>query len=593
MPDPEPALDLHLPLRPARLRSAALLALCTALAGSLPAAVAADAPAHGLIVRLKDAAPPGAAPRRHADDIDRLQQLLRARVLAARDEQPALRAVGRDQQLLDFGRVLGPAEAAALAARLRASPEVDWVAPNVRERLLAMPTDPLAGQQWWLRANGGTDANAIADRLRGAPGFLSAWTSGLPGATGGAGAVVAVLDTGITPHPDLAGRVLPGHDFVSELAFSNDGDGRDADPSDPGDWVSAGDRSDPRYANCDEQASSWHGTVIAGMLAAATNNGTGVAGINHDGRVLPVRVAGKCGATVADIIDGMRWAAGLTVAGVPRNANPARVLNISFGGNAPCGREYQTTIDELRAVGVVVVAAAGNEHGAVARPANCNGVVGVTALNRDGFKAHYANFGAALAASGIATVGGDDNRGGAWAPLLADSGLVSVWNDGTQGPGNAGYAALFGTSFAAPVAAGTLGLMLSVNPALTAAQLVAGLRASARPHVTSPHIGACSIDNPGRCLCTTATCGAGILDAAQALQYASQPDSYVAPPRQAAVLDNAELRSAAALGPDRPPNAPPPAQGSGGGGGATQPGWLLALLGAAAALRRRSGVRPD
>lgn len=564
-----------------------LPAVLAALACAAPPAAAADPPAHGLIVRLKDAAPHGAtAPRRHADDIDRLQQVLRASALPARDAQPALRAVGRDQQFLDFGRVLGGAEAAALAARLRARPEVDWVAPNVREKLLAMPTDPLAGQQWWLRANGGSDANALADRLRGAPGFLTAWTSGLPGATGRAAAVVAVLDTGITPHPDLEGRVLPGYDFVDEPAFSNDGDRRDADPSDPGDWVSAGDRSDPRYANCDEQRSSWHGTVIAGMLAAATNNGVGVAAINHDGRVLPVRVAGKCGATVSDIIDGMRWAAGLTVTGVPRNANPARILNISFGGSAACGREYQTTIDELRAIGVVVVAAAGNEHAGVSRPANCSGVVGVAGLNRDGFKTHYSNFGSALAASGIATVGGDDNRGGAWAALLADSGLVSVWNDGTQGPGNAAYAALFGTSFAAPVVAGTLSLMLSVNPALTADQLVAGLRASARPHVTSPHIGTCSNDNPGRCLCTTATCGAGILDAAQALQYASQPDSYVAPARQAAVLDNADVRSAAALGPDRPANAPPQ-QASGGGGGASSAGWLVALFGAVAALGRQ------
>ena len=597
-----PALP-RAPCRPAARTLRCLLGhgllACAAAVAVTPAAAAAagpadERPAHGLIVRLKDAAPHGSAfARLHAGDGERLQQVLRASALPARDAQPAWRATGRDQQLLDFGRVLDGAEAAALAARLRARPEVDWVAPNVREKLLALPTDPLVGQQWWLRAHGGTDAHALADRLRGVPGFLTAWTSGLPGATGRASAVVAVLDTGITAHPDLAGRVLPGYDFVSEVAFSNDGDGRDADPADPGDWVSAADRSDPRYAGCDEQASSWHGTLIAGMLAAGTDNGTGVAAINHDGRVLPVRVAGKCGATVADIVDGMRWAAGLNVPGVPRNPNPARILNISFGGSTPCGREYQTAIDELRAIGVVVVAAAGNEHGAVARPANCNGVVGVTALNRDGFKTHYANFGAVLAASGIATVGGDDDRGGAWAALLADSGLVSVWNDGTQGPGQARYAALFGTSFATPVVAGTLGLMLSVNPALTAGQLVDGLRASARPHVVSPHIGACSNDNPGRCLCSTATCGAGILDAAQALQYASQPDSYVAPPRQAARLDSAELRNAAALGPDRPPNAPAPSPGSGGGGGgASGPGWLLALFGAVLALRR-AGACPS
>ena len=314
-----------------------------------------------------------------------------------------------------------------------------------------------------------------------------------------------------------------------------------------------------------------------------------MAGINRNGRVLPVRVAGKCGATVADIVDGMRWAAGLPVAGAPVNPNPARIVNISFGGTAACGLEYQTAIDELHARGVVVVAAAGNEHGAVSRPASCAGVVGVAALNRDGFKTHYSSFGSALATHGLATVGGDDSQGGAWRNILADGGLVSLWNDGVQAPEQAGYAALFGTSFAAPLVSGTLSLMLSVNPTLTADQLIAGVRLTARPHVSSPRIGLCSEANPGRCICTTATCGAGILDATQALLYAANPASYVAPVRQPAVIDNAEVSQAMALGPDRPANAVPPAPAppaaKSNGGGAPGLDWLLLLALATAALR--------
>ncbi len=580
-----------------------LLALLAGPAGLASAAAPADREAFGLIVRLKQASANDTELRRELqrgsragrEDAPRWVRALSESALTGRSGQrePALRDVGRDQQLLDFGRVLAPDEAERLAARLRAHPAVDWVAPNVRERRLQVPpTDPFFNQQWWLQLDGGSNASALADRRRGVAGFLRAWQSGIAGATGSAAATVAVLDTGITAHPDLGGRVLPGYDFVSDPLFANDGNGRDADPSDPGDWVSAADRGNSRFASCAEQRSSWHGTLVAGLVAATPNNAEGVAGVMLQGRVLPVRVAGKCGATVADIVDGLRWAAGLPVAGVPANANPARILNVSFGGSSACGPEYQAAIDEVRnSRGAVVVAAAGNEFGAPTRPANCSGVVGVAAINRDGFKTHYSNFGAALAASGIAAPGGDDNQGGTW-KSLADGGIVSVWNDGTQGPGSPSYAALFGTSFAAPQVSGTLALMLAVNPALSAEQLIAGLRAAARPHVSSPLIGACSEANPGRCICSTATCGAGILDAEQALRFAQSPGSYVAPARQPAVIDNPEVAAAVALGPDRGSGSGGGGGGGGGGGsssggGPFAPAWALALLGAALALRRQ------
>ena len=569
---------------------------CAWLACTAAALHAAPEPsAQGLIVRLKDAPSHERLQSRSADGLVEREAVRWQRVLAdsglsgtSGQRQPGLRAVGRDQQLLDFGRSLSAAEVAQLKARLLQRADVAWVEANVRERRLQVPTDPRYPSQWWLREAGGTNANAIADRLRGVPGFLRAWQSGLAGSTGRPAAVVAVLDTGITAHPDLEGRILPGYDFVSETAYSNDGNGRDADPTDPGDWVSSSDRNDAAFKDCEIEDSSWHGTIISALVAAATNNGVGVAGINQDGRVLPVRVAGKCGAAVADIIDGMRWAAGLSVAGVPSNPNPARIINISFGGSAACGDAYLSAINELRAAGAIVVAAAGNEFGAPTRPASCSGAVGVVALNRDGFKTNYSNFGSVLSASGIATVGGDDSAGG-WGDLLTDGGLFTAWNDGFRQVGTPGYSSMYGTSFSAPLVAGAASLMLSVNPALTAAQLVDGLRRSARPHVTSPRIGTCSSANPGRCICTTDTCGAGILDAEQALLFAANPGSYVAPAREAAIIDNPEVVQAAARGQDRSgsttPTTPPvtdPGTGSssGGGssgGGAMEAGWLVAL----------------
>ncbi len=584
-----------------------------------------DAPTHAELARERaqshDAAAPASA--REGGRWQRLVGDLRADAALVREvpalaQAPRRDPVGASAQVLRFARPLTPEQATRVAERLAARPEVAWVEPNVREKRQAValnpPWDPyFAGTegQWWLQSVQGSNASAIANRLRGVPGFLTAWTSSTAGEST---AVVAVLDTGTTPHPELTGRFLAGYDFVSDWdpvalrGYANDGDGRDADASDPGDWVDATDRSvDPvRYGDCDLEASSWHGTIIAGMVAGITNNGVGVAAMNWNGRVLPVRVAGKCGADVADIVDGMRWAAGLPAcktsdgAGgcaefAPANPNPARIVNISFGGSAACGSAYQQAIDQLRAArggGAVVVAAAGNGWGAPSRPANCQRVIGVGALNRDGFKTTYSNFGVALA---ISTVGGDDNdiaseSPGAWGPLLADSGILTIGNGGSTSPenclvpGHNCYFSHFGTSFSAPVVSGAVSLMLSINPALTATQIAAGLRASARPHVTSTvaGFGVCSDANPGRCLCTTGTCGAGILDVEQALLYAASPSTYAAPAAQAAILDTAELRAAVALGPDRPANPVPPPSG---GGGAMSAGWLFALVLAAWALR--------
>jgi serine protease len=511
------------------------------------------APVDGLIVKLKDAPAHERAARlssrEQAMQTERLQRLLQAERMTEVRPRPA----GRDAQHLSFGRRLSEAEADAMAARLRAHADVEWVEPNTRERLLqALPTpnDTYFGfvsasdlGQWWLRPEGETSGGELPSY--GAPSIQAAWAR----QTGRPVAVVAVLDTGITAHVDLAGRVLDGHDFVSDIEYANDGNGRDADPSDPGDWVSQADKTgNPAlFGSCPEQPSSWHGTIISGIVAAATNNTTGVAGVSWNGRVLPVRVAGKCGATVLDITDGMRWAAGLTVPGAPVNPNPARIINISFGGSAACGSLYQSTVNELASIGVVVVAAAGNEMGAVTRPASCNGVVGVAALARDGLKASYSNFGPQVT---IATVGGDPS---------VDDGLLTLINTGTQSPGADSYDNVFGTSFAAPVVSGVISLMLSENEQLTVPQVITGLRSTARPHVqSSTGVPACSATNSQVCVCTSSTCGAGVLDADAAVRYAASP-------------------------------APSGGSGDDDGGGALGPWWLAGLALAVLALARQPG----
>ena len=609
--------------RLARCAQAIALALPLSLALAQGAAAQSGRPeagperaAHGLIVQLRNA-PSHESARASADASALTRKAATAANGTAAEDEPMRRVlrsagvsdarwrpVGRASQHLDFGRVLSGPEAAALAQRLRARPEVEWVVPNERERRLqTVPNDPLfpatnaSTGQWWLQPVSGSNNNVLKNRLRGVAGVQSAWAL----TTGSASAPVAVLDTGITSHPDLVGHLLGGYDFVSTVETAGDGNGRDADPADPGDYVSATDKAahPTLFADCPVENSSWHGTDIAGILAAATHNAEGGAGISWNGRVVPVRVAGKCGADVADIVDGMRWAAGLPVPNgsggfLPLNPNPVRVLNISFGGSGPCNAAYQDAINELAALGhgVVVVAAAGNEHGAVTRPASCAGVVAVAALNRDGFKTTYSNFGSAIT---VATVGGDTSRDGAWGRLLADEGLLSLDNHGTQAPGNPGYSRLFGTSFAAPAVTGVVSLMLSANPNLTAAQIISGLRLSARPHVTSLKIGTCSEQNPGRCICTSATCGAGLLDAEQAVRYALDPAGYLSPNRVGASIDSADVDTAVALGPDLPANAPavvPPGDSGGGGGGALGGGWLLALaLAVGLVARARPSVR--
>lgn len=436
-----------------------------------------------------------------------------------------------------------------LAQRLAGESDIEYAVPDQRRRRFTAPNDPLylAGPpvsggtggpvvgQWYLRAPAGDVQSSLN--------VEAAWNL----STGSLNVVVAVLDTGVRfEHPDLqrvatGGNLLPGYDMVSDVDVANDGDGRDADPSDPGDWLTLAEvqQMDGPFHQCDTVAedSSWHGTQTSGLIGALTNNGVGMASVGRNVRVLPVRVLGKCGGFDSDIIAGMRWAAGLSVPGVPANANPARVLNLSLGGEGACGMAYRDAVAEINAVGAVVVASAGNSAGhAVNTPANCAGVIGVAALRHVGSKVGFSDLGPEIS---ISAPGGNCVDIGPGDPCRYP--ILTTSNSGLTAPvSNAAGGSIYtdsfnfslGTSFSVPLVAGTAALMLSARPALTPAEVRALLRATARPFpttggdngdgtpvpvCTAPQpVGSAQIDQ-FQCYCTKTTCGAGMLDAGAAV----------------------------------------------------------------------------
>jgi serine protease len=358
-----------------------------------------------------------------------------------------------------------------MAALLQTDPVVQYADPVRRATAKLVPNDPDYNQQWALSDPiGGIDAPA-------------GWDLG----TGSASNVVAVIDTGITQHPELAGRVLPGFDFISDPASANDGNGRDNDGSDPGDGTSDGECGDGSPG----EASSWHGTFVSGIIAANTNNGAGIAGINWSAKILPVRVLGKCGGTFEDIAAGVLWAVGMPVSGVPNNPNPAKVINMSLGGATSCPQALQDAIDVALAQGTVIAVAAGNESGNASdsAPANCSGVITVGAGTRTGDRASYSNFGVRI---DISAPGGDGGE--------VDSLILSLSNDGKSSPGNPAYGIAAGTSAAAPHVAGVASLMLARNANLTPGHVLDIISGTARLFVGGATCGVGPF------------CGSGLLD---------------------------------------------------------------------------------
>lgn len=355
---------------------------------------------------------------------------------------------------------------------------------RVRPHALPLPTDPFFTSansgyyQWHLQA-----PSVVAGGINAA----AAWASST-----GANVTVAVLDGGYRPHPDLEGNLLTAsdYDFISDLWTANDGNLRDADAQDPGDWVSATDPTRP--ADCPVEDSTWHGTHVTGLLGAMANNTDGV-GVAPGAKVLPVRVLGRCGGYLSDILAGMRWAAGLPVSGVTNTSTPARALNLSLGVEGACDAATQEVINEVRARGVSIVASTGNDGLiTITKPASCAGVMAVTAHDRNGVLASYANVGPGTA---ISAPGGE-----------RDGAVASTWNLGKTVPGADSYGLMYGTSMAVPQVVGVLALMASVRPDLPMSELEKVLLSTARPFLADTY---CS-RNPGQC-------GAGMLDAGAAV----------------------------------------------------------------------------
>jgi serine protease len=402
----------------------------------------------------------------------------------------------------------------ALAARLGELPEVEYAEPDRLRKIRSTPNDTLYAEQWYLQSVQAAGSN-----------FSGAW--GI--SAGRYGTIVAVIDTGITNHPDLTSKTVPGYNFISSAAMAGNSTGRSSDPTDTGDYIDAAARQNTELqALCGtadlatDQPSSWHGTIVSGLVGASTNNGAGMAGAGWDIRILPLRALGKCGGFDSDIQAAMLWAAGLYVPGAPTNKNPARVVNMSLGGGGTCTQSYQEVIAQLNAEKVLVVAAAGNESGPVDVPANCAGALAVAGIRHEGDKVGYSSYGAEV---GISAPAGNCVNVGANEPCLFP--IISTTNLGTQQAGASGYSDQYkvtiGTSFSVPLAAATAALMLDVNPALTPAQVISGIKSSARPFVAVAGLSTCPVANShGQCNCTTATCGAGMLDAAAAVRSAVQ-----------------------------------------------------------------------
>ena len=396
------------------------------------------------------------------------------------------REMSGDAYVLALPARMPLAEVQAIADRLSALPEVEYAEPDAIMVPMLTPNDPQYGNQWHYFAPGpghyGINAPAAWDIT-----------------TGSASIVVAVIDTGITNHVDLSGRTVPGYDFIADAWTANDGGGRDNNPSDPGDWIDGGCLLF-RFGCAN---SSWHGTHTAGTIGAASNNSVGVAGVNWISKILPVRVLGRCGGYTSDIADGMRWAAGLSVSGVPANAYPAKVLNLSLGGYGECDATYQDAINAITAAGATIVVSAGNSNADAVdyRPGNCDGVITVAATDRDGGRASYSNYGAVVE---ISAPGGDQ------AYPNDPNGVLSTLNNGTQGPGAAAYVYYRGTSMAAPHVAGIASLLYSRKPSLTPAAVLALLQ----NNVTS---------FPGGSSCNSSICGSGIVNAGAAVSAVANP----------------------------------------------------------------------
>ncbi|MCP5185904.1 MAG: S8 family serine peptidase [Pseudomonadales bacterium] len=416
------------------------------------------------------------------------QQLKRTSRRDLREREPGLYRFAEPQQrIAAMGRMPGALPAGGRVSEsqklklatlteikgLRRSGEVVNAEPNGIRRPLLEPNDQYYGLQWHYRAIN----------------LPLAWDV----TTGSSDVVVAVVDTGVLlSHPDLDAQLVAGYDFISSSTRARDGDGIDANPNDDGDLAYGG-------------SSSFHGTHVAGTVAAESNNSVGVAGVAWNARIMPLRALGKDGGTAYDVMQAIRYAAGLSNDSGTVPARPADIINLSLG-SAFSSQAEQDTINEARSNGVIIIAAAGNEAStAPSYPASYAGVVSVSATTITNSLAGYSNRGPGI---DIAAPGGnsatDINGDG-----VGDGVVSTLGDDGSGGPVQFGYYTLNGTSMAAPHVAGVAALMKAIHPGLTPAQFDAALASG----VLTDDLGAAGRDD---------SFGYGLINAQKAIAEATR-----------------------------------------------------------------------
>lgn len=413
----------------------------------------------------------------------------RAAIRATDTDASSPARISATSTVVDLGEFVPVDEAQRIANEIAGRPGIAWAEPDtwVTPAQPVFPDDPLFDEQWYLwdadAADGGFSVRAP-----------DVWAT----TTGSTNTVVAVVDTGVAAHPDLAGTVVPGYDFVSYVPSANDGDAWDPNPADPGDWFDEADRASGAFPSfCRLQNSSWHGTHVAGIVAAVANNGYGISGTAPGLTVLNVRALGKCGGVLSDVAAAVRWSVGDTVIDVntgqpvPVNPTPATVVNLSLGGEAACSNAMIDAIETATERGAIVISAAGNESSIIDEfvPANCPGVVRVVASDRGGARASYSNIGTDTFPATIAAPGGS-----------SVAAILATDNTGTREPLQPTFGNKVGTSMATPIVSAAAGLLVSLgvdDPADIRARLIDAVQPFAA--------GASQT-------CTTITCGSGILD---------------------------------------------------------------------------------
>ena len=470
-------------------KSKLALAAAMAIASCMPAAsmaagklinverVEAGDPYNGFIVKFKEGSAAQASSAAATDHVSALNARLKQKQTAGKApvELQHVRRSTSGADVLRPSRALTPAEGSAVMRELSASDEVEFVEPNLRMYGQLVPNDALYFLQWGMK----NVTNGIRPEL--------AWDLAR-----GAGVRIGVIDSGITNHIDLNNNVVAGFDFISDLTTANDGSGRDGNPSDPGDWC-------PERPELNQPVSTWHGTHVAGIAAARTNNIEQVAGVAFDAKIMPVRVLGKCGGDLLDVVDAVKWASGGAIPGAPSLApqDVAKVINLSLGNKGVCGASIQQAITEAYNRGTTVVVAAGNKSIDVSEfwPANCANVIAVAAHTDTGARAWFSNFGTGIALS---------------APGVN---ITSTYNSGstTPDPGTNTTAELQGTSMAAPHVAGVAALIQSYRMSKGQSRLIPMMVKSILTSSARPHSAACT------------GCGSGMLDAKAALDQALAP----------------------------------------------------------------------